>query len=351
MGFTPWPSDFTDQAVKDMYSFLDRNSDIVAEHIEGVPWTEALEDRPFSESLMRDWQTRKRSIPEHSKVYLAISPLNGTRSGLADYRGVSEHMPLPSAFERKSFGDEIVRKAYLNYCRRAVDFYKPDFLAVGIESNELFRNGPSQWAAYVEMHRYIYKELKREHPNLPIFVSLSLHTLYAYSREHGPEDMDAIRPLMNCNDVVAISFYPFFKHLSGDLDETLAWLVRNFDSFQKPYAVAETGESAAPISFENEGKRIVLEGSPAAQLSYYRKLLAFADSKRFRFVISFEYKDYDALWNRIKQSSPGWFGAWRACGLLDAKDRARPAYSVWVAYFKRPLVTSRTLVSSDFRAL
>jgi hypothetical protein len=337
MGFTPWPSDFTAEAVQDMYAFLAHNSDIIAEHMEGVPWTEALDGRPFSEHLMNDWNGRRNSIPARSKVYLAISPLNGTRSGIADYHGTAEHMPLPKEFQGKALNDDLVKKAYLNYCRRAAEFFKPDYMAIGIETNELYRNGHAQWAAYVDLHRYVYGELKREHPSLPIFISLTLHTLYDDSRTHGSEMVQAVQPLMDSNDMVAISFYPFFKHLSGDVDDAFAWLARNFDGFHKPYAVAETGESAARIAFMADGKEMVLNGSPEAELSYWRKLLAFAEAKRFRFVIAFEYKDYDALWSRIKASSPAWFEAWRACGFLDANGTKRPAYAVWKDYFDRPV--------------
>jgi hypothetical protein len=346
MGFTPWPSDFSLEAVQDMYDFLGRNSDIIAEHIEGVPWTEALNGQPFSEGLMNDWNGRKKSIPAHAKVYLAISPLSGTRAGIADYRGAAEHMPLPKEFQGKALNDEMVKKAYLNYCRRAFDFFKPDYMAIGIETNELYRNGHANWAAYIELHRYIYRELKREHPNLPVFISLTLHTLYADSREHGDEMVQALRPLMDSNDMVALSFYPFFKQLSGEVDEAFAWVAREFDGFHKPWAMAETGESAARIAFQNEGKEVVLNGSPEAQLAYYRKLLAFAEAKRFQFVISYEYKDYDALWNRIKQSSPGWFEAWRACGLLDAAGAKRPAYGVWKTYFDRKVEPVRSAAAA-----
>jgi hypothetical protein len=342
MGFTPWPSDITPEAVQEMYEFLGRNSDIIAEHVEGVPWTEALDGRPFSEGLMNDWNGRKKSIPAHAKVYLAISPLNGTRSGIADYRGTSEHMPIPKQFEGKALNDEMVKKAYLDYCRRAFEFFKPDYFAVGIETNELFRNGHVHWADYIDLHRYVYRELKREHPDLPIFVSLTLHTLYADSREHGDEMVQALRPLMDSNDMLAISFYPFFKHLSGDVDDAFAYLAREFDGLRKPYAVAETGESAARIAFKADGAEVVLDGSSEAQLSYYRKLLAFAEAKRLRFVISYMYKDYDALWNRIKQSSPGWFEAWRACGFLDANGTKRPAYEVWKAYLDRKVAPARS---------
>jgi hypothetical protein len=54
MGFTPFVHDTTLEAVAEMRQFLRANADIVAQHIESVPWTEALHDQPFHESLMND---------------------------------------------------------------------------------------------------------------------------------------------------------------------------------------------------------------------------------------------------------------------------------------------------------
>ena len=63
-------------------------------------------------------------------------------------------------------------KAYLNYCRRAVEFFKPDYLSIGIEVNEIHRDGgPKKWDAYVALHQHIYDELKKDHKDMPIFAA------------------------------------------------------------------------------------------------------------------------------------------------------------------------------------
>jgi len=54
-------------------------------------------------------------------------------------------------------------------------------------------------------------------------------------------------------------------------------------------------------------------------------------------VISFLHRDYNALWEKIKRSSPEAFMVWRDCGLLDQDPqdgKARPAYTVWKRYFE-----------------
>ena len=82
--------------------------------------------------------------------------------------------------------------------------------------------------------------------------------------------------------------------------------------------------------------KVVIDGTPEKQLAYYEKLLALAQQRRFAFVISFVHQDYDALWERIKDSSPELFIAWRDCGLVDERGTPRPAFAVWKAYLGLP---------------
>src|SRR5262245_6081255 len=74
MGFTPFPYDMTEKAVAETRRFVKTHGDLVAFHIEGVPWAESLEGKPFNPELVRDWEGQKGARPEGGKVYLAVSP-------------------------------------------------------------------------------------------------------------------------------------------------------------------------------------------------------------------------------------------------------------------------------------
>jgi arabinogalactan endo-1,4-beta-galactosidase len=235
---------------------------------------------------------------------------------------------LPAALRGKSYDDAEVIKAYLNYCRRSIKFFKPDYLAIGVEVNEIFTAGPDKWRAYATLHRQIYRELKKEHPDLPVFASYTLHNLF---KVRGAM-LKACHELMPFNDFVAISFYPFFI---GDRPETaFRWLTDNFDSFAKPYAVVETNDTAERT--EMAKMKVTLAGTPEKQAAYIRTLLDLAERRRFQFVVLFIHQDYDPLWEAIKGTAPELFMAWRDCGLLDERGQARPAYAVWREYFNRP---------------
>lgn len=325
MGFTGFVYDFTPEAVAASRKFVRENGDILAHHIEGVPWAEALSGQPFPKALLNEWEGKKSATPAKGQVYLAISP------GRGDLRLADKAGPLPKQLIGKAYDDPLVMKAYLDYCRRAVELFKPDYLAIGIEVNEIYRDGgPKKWAAYVALHQHIYKELKKDHANLPIFASWTLHQMF---KQRGPM-LTEFQKLMPYNDLVAVSYYPFFV-ADQDRLAALDWMTAQFDSFKKPYAMVETNDAAERLPLPKAG--VVIAGSPEKQAAYYRKLLTLAQERNFAFVISFIHQDYDALWKKIEKVSPELFIAWRDCGLLNESGRPRPAYDVWTEYFRLPI--------------
>src|SRR5204862_7261423 len=100
MGFTPWPFDSTNQAVQQTYQFLKTHGDIHAHHFDGgVPWPEMLADAPLlPKNIQDEWTFRKQqSTSAGVPMYLAITPLNFNRNGLAAYWGPNGYnQPLPS---------------------------------------------------------------------------------------------------------------------------------------------------------------------------------------------------------------------------------------------------------------
>src|SRR5687768_8834723 len=63
MGFTAFLHDITAQAVEETRQFVRTNADLIAHHIEGVPWSEALQDEPFPKELMEDRETKRSMKP------------------------------------------------------------------------------------------------------------------------------------------------------------------------------------------------------------------------------------------------------------------------------------------------
>jgi hypothetical protein len=195
--------------------------------------------------------------------------------------------------------------------------------------------GKDKWRAYAALHRQVYEELKRDHPDLPIFASFTLHGMLNQTGQSRDEMLTPFREVMPFNDLVAVSFYPFIRGGTTDIEGCLRWLTEHFDEFKEPYAFVEVGEPAERLRLPSNGQ--VIDGTPQKQAAFYETLLAFSCDHEVQFVISFLHRDYDAQWEKIKGSSPEAFMAWRDCGLLDQEGKARPAYKVWNRYFEVPL--------------
>ena len=324
MGFTGFVYDYTLEAVMASRAFVRDNGDILAHHIEGVPWAESLRDEPYSAEFLEEWQGKREATPDEGLVYLAISP------GRGELKKAEKGAPMPPELTGKDYADPLVQRTYLKYCRRAVDFFKPNYLAIGIETNEIHDLGPETWQAYVSLHRYVYYKLKESNPDLPIFATWTLHNMF---KKQGAM-LASWQKLMPYNDIIGVSYYPFFMD-DADRLKALDWINVPFDEFGKPYAIVETNDAAERLPLPEAG--VVIEGNPAKQAAYYAKLLSLVQDGDFEFVISFVHQDYDALWEKIKSFSPELFMAWRDCGLLDEEGTQRPAYTIWKDYFDREL--------------
>ncbi len=324
MGFTGFVYDITLEAVTASRKFVRENGDILGHHIEGVPWAEALNGQPFPKAMLDEWEGKKSATPPKGKVYLAISP------GRGDLKMADKAGRLPNELKGKAYDDPLVMKAYLNYCRRAIEFFKPDYLAIGIEVNEIHDARREDVASVRRPAQHVYAELKKDHPDLPIFASWTLHNMF---KKRGAM-LEDWKKLMPHNDLVAVSYYPFFVP-DKDRLAALDWMTAQFDEFKKPYAMVETNDAAERLPLPTA--KVVIEGTPEKQEAYYGRLLALAQKRDFAFVVSFVHQDYDALWEKIKVFAPELFIAWRDCGLLDEKGKARPAYRVWKDYFELPL--------------
>lgn len=324
MGFTGFVYDTTLEAVTASRKFCRENGDIICHHIEGVPWASALAGKGLPKAVQQSWKDKKLATPKGGKVYLAISP------GRGDLKVIDKGGLLPAQLRGKSYAHPKVKEAFLNYCRDSISFFEPDYLAIGIEVNEIHSGSRSKWKAYVELHKFVYAELKKEHPKLPIFASFTLHNMY---KEKGAM-LAEFKKLMPFNDLVAVSYYPFF--IGGPERLTsLDWMIEQFRESGKPFAMVETNDAAERLQFPKAGH--VIAGTPEKQRAYYQRLFELADQKQFSFVISFVHQDYDALWKKIEKGAPELFMAWRDCGFLDENGQARPALAVWKSHFARPL--------------
>lgn len=336
MGFSRWPPDATTEAVAAMDAFLADHADLTLMHFDnGVPWPEALAGEPFSDHVLADWRSNRAAVPPDHRLFVAITPINMDRDGLAPYRGARDNQSLPEPWRNMTLDHPDVLRAYLNYARRVVESFDPDYLAVGIEVNLALLKDPQLWEAYVVLHGSTYAGLKAAYPDLPILASVTLPHLRGEQDNADPAAQQAaVAELIPSLDILGLSVYPY----SWAYDRGGTPPEDYFEpalAFGKPLAVTETGMPTqdftaflVPYRFEEEH-----------QTNYIGFLLRQAAAHEFAFVVNWANLDFDRLVDDLPIPLQDLARTWAYTGLQTSDGCAKPALSIWDAYLDLPLAS------------
>lgn len=330
LGFTRWPADLTLDGVTTAQDFAHAHGDVVSVmFIGGVPWPEALDGKPFSADVQSNLRYRP---PAGKKVFLSISPLDKDRKRLAPYWAEKDNQPLPAAWANRSFDSPEVKAAFLNFTLRAVEQMRPDYLAIGIESNILLSHDPAKWAQLKELHRATYTAVKAKHPALPVFFTTDvLHYKKLASEAKGRDQAGEVADLMRHSDVFAMSVYP---HMSYGVPRPVPADFLDFATrFGKPVAVSESGMTSRDV--ELKAFKVTLKGSEADQTQFTELLLSTAARDRYLFVINFATTDFDKLVAKLPPPVDDLARIWAYTGLQTGDKRPKPALAVWDGYLGR----------------
>jgi hypothetical protein len=226
-----------------------------------------------------------------------------------------------------------VRQAYLNFVRRAVEAMKPNYLAIGIESNVLLSHNREKWSQLKELHRATYAALKARHPALPVcFTTEVLHYKKLAADARGSDQEGEVAELMRDSDLFAMSIYP---HMSYDVPRPVPSSLLDFATrFGKPVAVAESGMTSRDV--ELKAFRLTLRGSETDQRQFTELLLSAAARDRYAFVVTFATTDFERLCAKLPPPVDDLARIWAYTGLQTSDSRAKPALEVWDAWLKTP---------------
>ena len=211
MGFTPWPADLTLDGFLTARDFAHAHGDVVSVmFIGGIPWPEALAGTPFSQNVENNLHYRP---PSGKKIFLSICPLNKDRKNIAPYWGKKDNQPLPKPWDRLALNSPEVKKAFLAFVLRAVEAMRPDFLAIGVESNVLLSHDPKKWDQLKELNRETYSVVKQKHPALPVFFTTEVnHYKKLASEARGRDQEGEVADMMKSSDLFAMSTYPHMSY-------------------------------------------------------------------------------------------------------------------------------------------
>lgn len=327
VGITPFPPDLTAEADRVAKAIAAANGDLYTVQLDnGIPWESALSDSGYSSKLMGEWEGHRNAVSDHQEVYLAIAPLKMDRSFWADgYDGA----PAPSwVAESRTLNDKMLA-AYKNYALKAVAYFQPRYLNIGVEAGELAHKDAELWREMEKLFHETKKEISERHPELAVGISFTLPALMA------GDSLSLSQGVIDNSDYVGISFYPYlddFYHLTTGVAlqfppeqwrEPLDWLSKNVS---KPIAISETGYSSSPISVSKWN--LDMQGSPALQERYVAELAEFARRDDYLFTVFFLSVDYDRLAEKLPQMSEV-LELWKHTGFFDQNLEPKPA---WKAY-------------------
>ena len=329
MGFTQWPSDLNEEGLAIAREYAHTHGDVVAlMFIGGIPWSESFDGKPFSKDVQESMSYRP---PAGKKLFLSISPLNRDKRGLAPYWGDTDNQPLPPAWSKEPLNSPRVKRAYLNFVLRAIEAMRPDYLAIGVESNVMLSRDSSRWQALKELHRDTYAAVKKAHRSLPVFFTTDvLHYKQLTRDAKGTPQEKEVADLMRYSDLFAMSLYP---HMSAEvLRPVPAGFLDFAQRFKKGVAVAESGMTSRPVELRSYGT--TLYGSDADQTQFTEYLLKTAARDNYEFVINFATTDSDRLVSRLRPPAADLARIWAYTGMQTGDKRPKAASAIWDAFFR-----------------
>lgn len=337
LGFTPWPYDATSTAVGFVYTEAAARGDFIAHHLDsGIPWEEALNGTPYSAELEAEIAARLANTPASHRTYLAISPLNGGRDGLAEYWGTATNQPLPAPWDTREFDDADVITAYTNFAADLVQRFDPDYFNLGIEVSELALNDIDAYGRLVVFTQTVSANLAAQFPDLQLMISIALKSPGSVEAATLAAELPQIVQYV---DVVGVSVYPyvFFDHANRGNPANLPadWLSQvSAIAGGKPIAIAETGWIAEDLVIPAFG--VSVASNAAYQDAYLAALFSEAQRLDARFIAWFSLVDFDALWNTVLARDPV-AQIWRDTGLYDENLNPRPSLDRWQSQLELPL--------------
>jgi hypothetical protein len=327
-GVSTFPFRLSPAASEQTFRIAEDLSDVYVVQLDnGVPWSEAAADASYPRAVQNKWGELAAHAPSERPVYLALAPLAEDRKSLAP---ASEGSLSPERFRGAAFDDPMVVKAYVAYALKAVRYFKPAYVNLGLEAGELAHRRPRDWDAFVALIRETTDALRQEFPMLKIGISFGLQSLMEKTTA------ERARQIIAFSDYVGISFYPYMSPfqekfglppLPAPPDQwraPLDWL-RSFTD--KPIAICETGYNTQDISMQTWG--LQMKGSEAEQRDYVSDLARYAKRDGYLFAIYYFPVDIGPLIDTLPKPAAELTSMWKENGLMDSELQPKPAREVW----------------------
>lgn len=282
---------------------IGEDSSLLALHMEwfGIPWDALASGGPLPHAFLAeldraDALRKSLGLP----VYLAVTPISGTRDRLAA-RAYGDGEALLNDNDFGAPCEDVAARADAATIRRAfhalVDLYvarfEPSFLALSIEVNIYTQRCPQAWASMRDLLNAEYETQKAAQPDLPIFHTFQAEFLWQADRGEpcfGFQRDCLMRNVARFSDLRAdlwgLSSYPvpIFLNNGRMLPEDYFAAVAQLSG--RPVAISETGYLSTTYSAVTSNTCIAgLPSSVEDQKWWMGRVLSDAERLHMPFVV------------------------------------------------------------------
>ena len=223
------------------------------------------------------------------------SEYNGELAVQDEWSGVCYDFTTP--------GGQAIGDAFVNYSVWMAQTFQPAYLVNFIEANLYYHDcggATPSWDALVVIQNRAYDAVKALYPNLPVFPSIKLESLYGGELDGFLEDeYQAVTAFKR--DRFGISVYPFGVSIPGEsrlatpYDLPTDYLVRvaQLHPDEEPLVIAETGWNVSPISIGDPD--LCIQNFPYSEENWVLDYMGFVFSSahfgQFEFVNWWSMRD------------------------------------------------------------
>ena len=342
LGLADNPYDTTVQSVIQTWVYIAKDADMVVYHDDrqGLPWTAAYWGTDYPKSYQDRINFRlsmQAALPPTHKRYLAVTPLNFYRNGIAPLYEAESNPNAAFFWALQPLNADVVKVAYTNHLLRLIKLYQPHYLVYAVEANLLINNNIYLWPQFVDLIKFVHTRIKQKYPDLPLIISFQAEGFYeGFAMFPKDEYLYAriMSQLFPYTDYMAVSSYAYTlykkpEHIPAGYFTAIAGLTP-----EKPFVIAETGWPAEPLEAPYN-----VPATEMDQQRYLSRVLTDVKNLNGRFVILLLPRDYDALWEKKFKTEPDAFflRIWRDMGLYDGAGNERPSLKLWRQHLLIPL--------------
>src|SRR5690606_14347550 len=278
------------------------------------PWREFMPGGTISQRTEQLTLLEKDLAEEHGlRLFLAIDPtVPSDRSRLANLEG---------EMAEQGFANKDGRAAFINYAKYLALNYKPDFLALGVEVDLIYRGrGDGPFRNFLSLYFEAYDAVKSVSEHTLVFPTFQYEDMLGLLNTGSPTlpSWGLVNRFEPKIDALAITSYPGLVFSSvSEVPEDYYEALR--DRIDRPVLFASVGWHSAGEAGSEQDR---------AQSAFLQRVITALDSLGGRLLIWYLGRDPETV--------PAGFEPLAHMGMYDVAGNPKNVWGVWLSALARP---------------